>query len=198
MMPNMNTVALAQDVVVVSGLPRSGTSMMMKMLGAGGIPVMIDNERVADEDNPNGYFEFEQVKKIKSDISWLDDARGKVVKMVYLLLYDLPAEYRYRVVFMRRNLNEVLASQKKMLARQNKATDMVDDATMLRLFQRDLAKVEKWLAERPNFEVLYVDYNQMLSEPANVVGSINEFLDGQLDLDAMAVVVDPTLYRNRR
>ena len=184
-------------VVVVSGLPRSGTSMMMKAIDAGGIEPVIDNIRVADEDNPKGYYEFEPVKKTKEDASWLEGAAGKVVKMVYRLLYDLPAGYRYRVVFMQRDLAEVLASQKKMLERSGRDGGGITDEQMSALFTAELQKCEKWIAEQPNFEVLYVGHRDMINDAAAQAKCINEFLGGDLNEQAIAGTVDPTLYRNR-
>ena len=189
----------SKDVVtIVSGLPRSGTSMMMQMIERGGIPALTDEIRAADEDNPKGYYEFEPVKKTKEDPSWLEQARGKVVKMVYRLLYDLPKEYRYRVVFTQRKLEEVIASQNVMLERQEKEGGGLSDQKLLDVFAAEIDRARQWLAEQPNFEVLYVDYNEFIQEPAPQVARINEFLGGQLDVEAMTVVVDPTLYRQRR
>ncbi len=190
--------SLDQIVTIVSGLPRSGTSMMMKMLEAGGLTALIDNIRVADEDNPGGYYEFEAVKQTRQDASWLKDAKGKVVKMVYRLLYDLPKGYEYRVVFMRRNLDEVLASQKVMLNRHGKDDGAIKDEQMAKMFRSHLAEFMSWIPRQSNFQMLEVDYNQMLAEPANMVAKINEFLGGSLNADAMAGVVDPKLYRNRK
>src|SRR5687767_12088310 len=133
-------------VTVVSGLPRSGTSLMMQMISAGGIPALTDEVRTADEDNPRGYLEFERVKRIKQDTSWLDEARGKVVKMVHLLLYDLPLDRPYRVVFMRRNLDEVLASQRKMLERQGKQGAQIPEAQLRKVFEDQVKKVTTWMA----------------------------------------------------
>jgi hypothetical protein len=184
-------------VIIVSGLPRSGTSMMMKALDAGGIDTIVDNIRKADEDNPKGYYEFEPVKKTKDDASWLKDASGKVVKMVYRLLYDLPAEYQYRVVFTLRDLKEVLASQTKMLQRSGKSGGGISDDQMEALFKAELAKCEKWLAEQPNFKVLYINHRDMINDGLVQAQKINDFLDSGLDINAMASVVDPALYRNR-
>ena len=185
-------------LTIVSGLPRSGTSMMMRMLEAGGMPVVVDNIRTADEDNPAGYYEFEPVKQTKQDDSWLRDAQGKAVKMVYRLLYDLPQGHQYRVIFMRRNLDEVLASQQKMLDRNGKADAQVTDEQMAQLFRSQLAKFEAWIAQQPNFQVLEVSYNDLLADPEPVLREINQFLDDALDLAQMRSVVDPSLYRNRR
>lgn len=169
MMPN------SEYITIVSGLPRSGTSMMMKMLEQGGLPVVTDRLRTADDDNPNGYYEFEPVKKTRDDPSWLPDARGKVVKMVYSLLRDLPADFKYRVVFMRRALPEVIASQNKMLRRHGKDPKPGDDALMMGLFEKELQKIEEWLELQPNFETVYVWYNELLGGPQETVKVINEF-----------------------
>lgn len=185
-------------VTIVSGLPRSGTSMMMRMLEAGGLPVLVDNLRAADDDNPRGYYEFEPVKKTKEDPSWLREAPGKVVKMVYRLLYDLPADYSYRVVFMRRKLEEVLASQQVMLSRMGKAGGALEDEQAAALFRSQLTKYEQWVARQPNFAVLDVSYNDLLESPAEPARQINAFLGGTLDEAAMRQVVEPQLYRNRR
>ena len=184
-------------VIVVSGLPRSGTSLMMKAIHAGGIEPVIDNIRKADEDNPKGYYEFEPVKKTKEDPSWLKDAAGKVVKMVYRLLYDLPADYRYRVVFMQRDLVEVLASQSKMLDRSGKKGATISDEQMAALFKSEVEKCEKWIAEQSNFEVLYVGHRDMINSADVQAKRINEFLGGNLNEQAIAETVDPSLYRNR-
>ena len=184
-------------ITIVSGLPRSGTSMAMAALAAGGIEPLIDHVRRADEDNPKGYYEFERVKKVGEDTAWLADAVGKVVKMVYRLLYDLPNHYPYRVVFMRRHLSEVLASQNKMLERNGKTKAPVHDMHMRSLFTTELYRCTKWLAQQPNFEVLYVKHRDMIHHTADEVEKINAFLDGGLDTAAMAAAVDPSLYRNR-
>jgi len=184
-------------VIIVSGLPRSGTSMMMKAIDAGGIEPLIDHVREPDEDNPKGYYEFEPVKKTKDDASWLADAPGKVVKMVYRLLYDLPAGYEYRVIFMCRDLTEVLASQRKMLERSGKAGGGIPDEQMAALFTAELEKCDKWLSEQNNFKVLYVNHRDMINDAPTQAKRINEFLDGDLDVGAMTNTVDPTLYRNR-
>jgi hypothetical protein len=183
-------------LTIVSGLPRSGTSLMMKMLEAGGLPVLVDNVREADVDNPQGYYEFEPVKALKADTSWVAPALGKAVKMVYLLLKDLPEGYEYRVLFMRRDLDEVLASQKAMLDRMGKPAPL-DDARMGALFRDQLAKFDEWVKARPNFRVLDVPHRGLLTDARPILAEVDRFLGGGLDLDAMARVVDPTLYRNR-
>jgi hypothetical protein len=187
-----------KQIVVVSGLPRSGTSMAMKMLQAGGLELVTDEERVADEDNPKGYFEDERVKDLAEmeDKGWLRSARGRVIKVVSSLLQHLPAENSYKVVFMRRNLHEVLASQAKMLDRRGESSDTADDA-MLKMYGEHLEKVGFQLRFRRNFETLYVAYREVLENPVDEARKINAFFGGRLDERAMAEVVDPNLYRNR-
>ncbi|MCK6455065.1 MAG: sulfotransferase family protein [Phycisphaerae bacterium] len=185
-------------VSIVSGLPRSGTSMMMRMLEAGGIPALVDNIRKADEDNPLGYYEFEPVKQTKKDASWLRDAVGKVVKMVHVLLLDLPLDREYRVVFMRREMAEVLKSQDVMLERhgKKKSEDLKPD-DLTRIFLAQVAKVQDHLKNNSCFRVIEVKYNDVMSNPLPQVEAINRFFDGTLDVQAMARVVDPSLYRQR-
>jgi hypothetical protein len=185
------------SITIVSGLPRSGTSMMMRMLEAGGIPVLIDNIRQPDEDNPAGYYEFEQVKQLRENTQWLQGARGKTVKMVYRLLYDLPSQFDYRVIFMRRNLDEVLASQQKMLERKGKADGAVTDEEMSRLYRQQLDRFDSWIVTQPNFALLDVSYNEILRDPRQPVTQVVDFLGGDLKTEEMLRVVDPQLYRNR-
>jgi hypothetical protein len=190
---------MGDDVItVVSGLPRSGTSMMMRMLEAGGMSVLTDNLRAADEDNPRGYYEFERVKSIKDDRSWLVEARGKVVKMVSALLVHLPRDHRYRVVFMRRRMDEILASQQEMLRRRDRPVDAAADGRMAALYERHLKQTEEWIAGEPNVDVIYVDYNRLMADPATHVERVNEFLGSDLDVAAMVQVADRSLYRQRR
>lgn len=188
----------AKEIIIVSGLPRSGTSMMMKILEAGGLPIMTDSIRSADEDNPKGYYEFERVKQLpKGDKEWLNDAKGKVVKVISALLQHLPTDYDYKVVFMQRNIEEVLASQRKMLVRRGQAADNTNDDKMSALFQKHLQKIENWLNEQANFSVLYVNYNEVLAEPLQQIEQLNYFFDDSLNQKKMLAVVEPTLYRNR-
>lgn len=188
-----------EAVVVVSGLPRSGTSMLMNMLDAGGIPPVTDNIRTADDDNPKGYYEFERVKALdKGDAAWVADAQGKSVKVISALLKHLPAEYTYKVIYIRRNMPEILASQRKMLLRRGEDPDKVDDAQMAALFEKHVSQVESWLREQPNMQVLYVHYSDILADPENEARRISGFLGGGMQIERMAEVVDPDLYRNRQ
>jgi hypothetical protein len=172
--------------------------MMMRMLETGGMCVLVDDIRQPDEDNPKGYYEFEAVKKTKSDASWLGDSDGKAVKMVYRLLYDLPTDRSYRVLFMRRKLEEVLASQRTMLERNGGANDQIRDDQMAKLFHAELDSFYKWVAQQTHIQLIDVDYNQMQSDPKSAIDRVNEFLGGTLDVEAMLDVVDNSLYRNRR
>ncbi|MBI2487065.1 MAG: sulfotransferase domain-containing protein [Deltaproteobacteria bacterium] len=186
-------------ITIVSGLPRSGTSMMMKMLEAGGLTVLTDNIREADTDNPKGYYEFERVKKVnKGDQEWLEDAQGKVVKIISELLKYLPLKYQYKVIFINRKMEEILASHKKMLENRGVPDDGVSDEEIGNLFKIHLKKVDEWLKAQPNFSVLYVDYNQMLANPTPYIKEINRFLGNTLDEEKMSYAVDPNLYRNRK
>lgn len=191
------SVATAEFLTIVSGLPRSGTSMMMRMLECGGLPVLTDHVRTPDDDNPNGYYEFEAVKQTKEDDAWLQGSEGKAVKMVYRLLYDLPADRTYRVLFMRRKLDEVLASQQVMLQRHGVA-DSVSEGQMSALFRSEIDSFYKWVKQQRHIELIDVDYNRMQQNPRDEATRVSEFLGGALDVDAMVGVVDQALYRNRK
>ena len=187
-------------LTVVSGLPRSGTSLMMQMLAAGGIPPMTDEQRAADPSNPRGYLELEAVKKLKLDKSWLPQARGKAVKIIHLLLPELadaPPGLEYRVILMRRPILEIVASQRAMLARQGKASAAVPDAQLARLFSDQLARVERWLEGRAEFRVCPVTYPGLVAQPLETARAVNAFLGGGLDEAAMERAVDPALYREK-
>ena len=186
-------------IIVVSGLPRSGTSMMMKMLEAGGLPILTDNLREADANNPKGYYEFERVKELPNgDYGWIPEAGGKVVKIVTGLIMELPSDHKYKVVFMQRAMKEVLASQKKMLGRLGQQDDKVEDNKMKKIYQEHLKQVNTWIAKQPNIEVLYVNYNTMLDNPLESLQKVNEFLGSGMDVNALAGVVDRALYRERK
>ena len=188
----------ADVVTVVSGLPRSGTSMMMAMLEAGGLAPLTDGEREANVDNPKGYYEFERVKKLdKGDTAWVPQARGKAVKVISALLRHLPESERYRVIFMRRELKEVLASQKKMLERRGEDPDKASDEELEELFLQHIDHVQAWAGDHGNVELLEVSYNEIMADATGPVHQVNTFVGGGLDEQAMLDVVDPDLYRNR-
>jgi hypothetical protein len=171
--------------------------MMMKMLEAGGIAPVQDGVRSADTNNPRGYYEFERVKQLdKGDVAWLAQVQGKSVKVISALLHHLPAEYDYRILFMRRNLDEVLASQSKMLASRHEEKRVSDDE-MKQLYRQHLQQVERWVRRQPNMQLYDVPYHALVREPMEYLPDINTFLDGRLGVLAAAMAVDPTLYRNR-
>ena len=188
-----------RPIVVVSGLPRSGTSMAMAMLEAGGLPVLTDGLRTADASNPNGYFELERVKELDKpgDHAWLADARGKAVKIISFLLTYLPERYDYQVIFMRRDLDEIVASQNTMLEARGEARG-AEDARLKALYVEHLAQVERFLSRRACFSTLRLDYAKVLATPAEEAARVNAFLGGRLDQAKMAAVADTTLYRNRQ
>jgi hypothetical protein len=192
-------IMMEKDVItVVSGLPRSGTSMMMQMLEAGGLEILTDNLRRKDDDNPKGYYELESIKRLGKDQSCLHDARGKVVKVISELLKYLLPQYHYRVIFMRRKMGEILASQKQMLIRRGKPTDTVSEEKLAELFEKHLRLVTAWLDQQSNIDVLYIEYNALLQNPGEHIQRINEFLGNTLDRQKAAAIVDKTLYRQRR
>ncbi|MDP8208305.1 MAG: sulfotransferase domain-containing protein [Candidatus Electryonea clarkiae] len=187
---------MKEPLIIVSGLPRSGTSVMMQILEAGGISSVTDNLRSADIDNPKGYYEFEKVKQIKEDSSWLKETEGKVFKMVSMLLFYLPSDYNYKIIFMRRNLEEILRSEHKMLDRLGKERGASDEE-MSMLFNKHLGHIQSWLKQQDNIEVEYVWYNELMKNPQPILNELPAFTGKKLDIDAMMKVIDPSLYRNK-
>lgn len=190
-------------IIIVSGLPRSGTSMMMQMLDAGGVPVLKDDIREADVDNPKGYYEYEKVKELERDSSWLEMACGKVVKIVSPLLFHLKIDggFRYKIIFMRRDLDEVLMSQRKMADRLKRDEDRIEDERLKHNYLKHLEDLKIWLRDKDNIEVEEVDYSLTLQDPKSVAERIRDFLGTgmgvDLDTEAMARVVSESLYRQR-
>lgn len=186
-----------KTIIVVSGLPRSGTSMMMKMLAEGGLPILTDSIRGMDEDNPNGYFEFELVKQLADgNAKWLADANGRAVKIISQLLEYLPSEHKYKVIFMERDIKEILISQRKMLERRREG-HQINDAEMEKQFEDHLGNVKFWLARQPNMEALYINYNHLISIPSNSMVAIQDFIGTPLDIKKMNAVPTRDLYRSR-
>jgi hypothetical protein len=179
-------------VTVVSGMPRSGTSLIMQMLDAGGITALTDNRRPPDIHNPRGYFEYEPVMRIAQDASWMDAARGKAVKIVYHLLPHLPPDSEYRVVFMDRNLGEVFISQSHMLRARGEAAAEQREEPMIAAFAAELEQARRWLSAQPNIRTLFASYADIISEPVRWSSELSSFLD-ELDVSAMAAIVDPRL-----
>ncbi|RUM87246.1 MAG: hypothetical protein DSZ24_06575, partial [Thermodesulfatator sp.] len=185
-----------RTVVIVSGLPRSGTSLMMQMLEAGGLEVLTDHERPPDESNPRGYYEYAKAKNLKKDASWLEEARGKAVKIVVPALFHLPLErdLSYRVIFMLRNLEEVIRSQEKMLKRQGKKAG--ERSRMQKALLTYLQQSIKFL-DLAGIPALFVDYHRILQDPLREAERIKRFLGRDLEVEKMIRVVDPSLYRER-
>ena len=173
--------------------------MMMRMLDAGGVPAMTDNIRTADEENLVGYFEFEPVKQLRKNASWLDQAYGRAVKVIYLLMYDLPEQHKCKVVFMRRDMTEVIASQEAMLRRRKKKEEAgkLDDKQVARIFNKQIEQFDTWIKGKDNFDVLYVNYSDVLYKPRIAIDDIERFLNCRLDKDAMIQVVDRSLHRQK-
>ena len=184
-------------ITVVSGLPRSGTSLMMQMLVAGGMPALSDGERHPDTDNPRGYLEWERIKQLPTDPGCIAEAEGKVVKVISRLLLSLPAGHEYRVVFMQRPLPEVIASQDHMLRRRGTYREGADPAVISAAFEKHLREVYAWLDSKTYLKTLRIPYHEVLSQPKQIGKQVAEFLQIDLDLDAMSGCVDASLYRNR-
>ena len=184
-------------ITIVSGLPRSGTSLMMQMLVAGGMTPLSDGERAADADNPHGYLEWERIKQLPNDPECIAEAEGKVVKVISRLLLSLPSGHNYRVIFVQRPLPEVLASQDQMLHRRGTYKDGVDPAAISAAFEKHLREVYTWLDSRADVKTLRVAYHDALRNPREIGRKLGEFLGIKLNLEAMTAQVDGSLYRNR-
>ena len=173
--------------------------MIMKMLKAGGITLLTDNIRKADQDNPQGYYELEKIKNLhrEEDKSWIGDAKGKALKVISELLKELPPNSFFKLIFMDRDLEEVIISQNKMLIRRGEPSDPADNRKMMLLFEKHLRKVKNWIRQQSNFEVIFVDYKEVLEDPIGHAERISNFLQRELDVKRMAGVVDKRLYRSR-
>ena len=186
----------ADVITIVSGLPRSGTSLMIQMLRAGGMEILTDLERKADDDNPRGYFEWEPAKRLPKQPQLIDRAEGKAVKIISQLLMSLPKSRDYKVIFMQRRFTELLASQNLMLRRRGQTDDIAPEV-MTKAFTDHLRLVDAWLSGRPDIAVRRQNYGGIIDSPRIVSQEIQEFLEIDLDTDAMVAEVDPLLYRNR-
>lgn len=182
--------------VIVSGLPRSGTSMMMQILAAGGLPVLSDGVREADADNPRGYFELEAVKRTKHDPTWLQGSEGKAVKIIHALITDLPTDRPYRVIMMRRRAETVLKSQAAMLERLGNAGADLSPEKLAEIYQHQLEQVKDYMDRHSCFEYIEVWYGAIVEFTRTQVERIDRFLSGELDVEAMIAAVDPSLRRN--
>ncbi len=185
-------------ITIVSGLPRSGTSLMMQMLAAGGMSILSDGERRADADNPRGYLEWERIKQLPKDPGCIAEAEGKAVKVISQLLLSLPAGHEYCVIFMQRPLPEVMASQDEMLRRRGTFDPDDDNSVVARAFQDHLSDVYSWLNSKPYVRVSRVQYHAVLDGPKDAAEAVAKFLQVPLNVEAMTRQVDGALYRQRR
>ena len=184
-------------IAIVSGLPRSGTSLMMQMLAAGGMPLLTDQERKADIDNPRGYCEWEPAKLLPTQPNRIDEAEGKAVKVISQLLLSLPRGRDYKLIFMERPLPEVLASQDEMLKRRG-SVEPVEYSLLTNAFRDHMREIIDWLERREDIPVCRMGYRKVLSDPLASARIIREFLELDLNVEGMARAVDLSLYRNRR
>lgn len=184
-------------IIVVSGLPRSGTSMMMSMLEKAGIDILSDDIRKPDENNLRGYYEYEPVKNIEKGSEWIKKAEDKAVKVVSPLIRDLPLDHEYKVLFMERKLEEVLASQRKMMQRRGEENDASTN-NMKYIYQKHLKEIKRWIRNKNNIQALYIDYNEVVKDPEPWAIKIERFLELENVSEKMASVVDPKLYRQRK
>lgn len=188
---------MGSPVVVVSGLPRSGTSMMMRMLAAGGVPLLVDGQRAPDPDNPRGYFELEAVKATARDHSWVAEASGRCVKVISSLLPHLPEDRTYRVIFMRRALDQVVRSQRAMLERLERVPQDEDEQRARSALAEHLVEIDTWLQTARHMTVLGVSYERALVEPERQVRRVQQFLELDLDTAAMQRAIEPELQRRK-
>jgi hypothetical protein len=184
-------------ITIVSGLPRSGTSLMMQMLAAGGVPILSDGERVADVDNPRGYCEWERIKQLPKEPACIEEAEGKAVKVISQLLFALPAGRDYRIIFMERPLAEVVASQAEMIRRLGTKGAALPEAALMAGLKMHLNQVNAWLGSNEP-AALRVQYHAVLRDPKVIAESVEKFVGRELDVQAMARQVDGSLYRQRR
>ena len=184
-------------ITIVSGLPRSGTSLMMQMLAAGGMPLLTDSERQPDVDNPRGYCEWEPIRLLPKEPHRIDAAEGKAVKIISQLLLSVPRGRSYKLIFMERPLPEGLASPDEMLKRRG-SVQSVDPALLTSAFRDHMKEIIAWLEQREDIPVCRTGYRKVLSDPMSSAKIVRDFLALDLNVEAMALQVDPSLYRNRR
>lgn len=186
-----------KEIIIVSGLPRSGTSMMMQMLEAAGLEILTDGKREADTSNPKGYYEYDPVKKLAFNNSWMSEAEGKVLKVVSPLLPSLPLKHTYKIIHLSREISEILVSQQIMLGKTREQAIMNYPFKMAENFNNQLRKVKKWAGNQPNLEWLEVNHFDVINEPEAMARKIAQFLNRDLDFEKMGKVVDKKLHRNK-
>ena len=186
-----------KHIIVVSGLPRSGTSLMVQMLQAAGIPLLIDDHRPSDENNPKGYFEFEPVKSLATDASWLPLAEGKAVKIISHLLPHLPDHFQYKIIFMNRDLEEIIRSQNKMLDRFGKTKGKLSEAQLVERYALHLHQIHQWLKQQPNISFADISFNNLIQSPQDEWQKVQDLLNIDASLHQIMPIIDPQLYRTK-
>ncbi len=184
-------------ITIVSGLPRSGTSLMMQMLEKGGMPILTDGVRKPDDNNQNGYYEYEKVKGLMKDNSWLDEAEGKVVKVISGLLSFLSDNHEYKIILMRRDIEEVLSSQAKMLERLG-TSQKVDPGILKMTFEKQFEMVRTMMLKKENMQFVEISYRDLVLAPENEIKKINGFFGNIFNQEIMITAIDKTLYREKK
>ena len=185
------------DIIVVTGLPRSGTSLMMQILQSLQIKLFTDNHRSADESNPKGYFEHQWVKTIEKDNSWLTDVKGKAIKIVSPLIKYLPVDLNYKIIFMNRDLDEIIQSQERMLTENNKKDDATNSEELKQIFLKDLKQSKDWIHTQLHSEVLEILHSKLLKNPETELEKIKSFLKIDINTTLILKVIDKNLYRSK-
>ncbi|NRA13169.1 MAG: tetratricopeptide repeat protein [Crocinitomicaceae bacterium] len=180
------------EIIIVSGLPRSGTSMMMQMLDGAELPILTDGLRKKDSNNPKGYFEYEKVKSLHKSNDWLAEGEGKVIKVIVQLIKYLPKEFRYKIILMTRSIDEILESQRIMIGKRTPPK-----LEIKRSFEKEINSVEKWSRLEPGVELIKIAYRDTINHPQDQAEKVAEFLNRDLDIEKMVDAVDSTLYHNR-
>jgi len=191
-----STSASKKRITIVTGLPRSGTSMMMQMLAKGGLDILSDEQRIADDNNPKGYYEYADVMRLHVDNDWLDKGVNKCIKVIAQLLQNLSEKYDYRLIFMQRDMDEVLSSQTTMLNRLQSQQEAENDS-LRKAYNVQLNQIDRWIKSKSNIETLYVNYKETICNPEKTAQAVNVFNDSSLDVNKMCAAVDPALYREK-
>lgn len=184
-------------ITIVSGLPRSGTSLMMQMLERGGMNILTDSFRKADNDNLRGYYEYEKVKSLQKDNSWMGEAEDRAVKIIVQLLRFIHPDHDYSVIFMVRPIKEIISSQSKMLENLGQQGADLSLELLEKTFSRQVDRAQKWLSVNKKIHTIYMYYPEILNQPEDQAAKIKEFLGIELDTLSMASAVDISLWHQR-
>jgi len=184
-------------ITIVSGLPRSGTSLMMQMLEKGGMDILTDGHRKPDENNTRGYFEVEKVKTLQKDNSWLNEAEGKAVKIIVQLLPFVSPDFDYSVIYMIRPVEEILRSQTRIISNLYKEKKTLAPEILEKTFAKQVRRVQQWMEAHPRIQTLYIFYPEVLHHPLNQARTIQQFLGLELDVKSMASAVDASMWHQK-